>query len=60
MELPDLKDLFRNERDEVPVKRIRLYRAWTDVEEGNLIAGVSQFGIGNWEAIRLDPTNNLT
>ena len=37
----------------------RIYRVWSESEEGNLIAGVSTLGVGNWEAIRLDPAYNL-
>lgn len=33
----------------------RSYRVWTDEEEANLLRGVSEFGVGNWEAIRLRP-----
>ena len=38
----------------------RTVRPWTEGEEGNLIAGASEFGVGNWEAIRQDPAYNLT
>ena len=37
----------------------KIPRTWSESEEGNLIAGVCTLGVGNWEAIRLDPAYNL-
>ena len=38
----------------------KVHRAWSESEEGHLIAGVCALGVGNWESIRLDPAYNLT
>lgn len=37
----------------------RGYRVWSDEEERNLIAGVKAMGVGNWEAIRVNPAFQL-
>ena len=58
-EVPDTKDEGDAERAAAKAAE-RIYRVWSEPEEGNLIAGVSTLGVGNWEAIRLDPAYNLT
>jgi len=33
---------------------------WTDCEDASLLRGVYKYGVGNWDAIRMDPELKLS
>jgi len=33
---------------------------WTDTEDASFLRGVHKYGVGNWDAIRMDPELQLS
>lgn len=33
---------------------------WTNADDSKLLTGVFEYGLGSWEAIKMDPTYNLS
>ncbi|KAI0207728.1 Chromodomain-helicase-DNA-binding protein 1 [Lamellibrachia satsuma] len=57
--IPKDKEAQKNFQLPVHVKSAHFHCAWDVEEDSNLLKGIYEYGMGNWEAIKMDPELRL-